>query len=404
MKKLFAALMVAMLILSSAGTAFAADITYVVKKGDTLGKIGKAYGVSYTAIASKNKIKNPNLITVGQKLIIPKGEATTNTNADTTTNANKSASISVTDVTGRVVTLSSPASKILGTHNPSLNTGIVLGGGDKYIAGVGNKKMATKLYDYVMKDYDAIVQIGMGSNINYETVATLGKNNVAILPERFKSQAEQYEKVGVKAVVALSNTESFVSIKNSLIIVGKVLGEDAKAAKINAFIDKTVKETKAIAAKSETKPSVLFLGSSSPFSVASSSMIQTDIIEMAGGANAVKGLNVKGDFAEVNMEQIIAWNPEIIWVPKYASYTVESLLADSKWSSIKAVKNKAVYVFPSELEPWDYPTASAALGLSWGLHNLHPELFSLNNVMKDADEFYSLVYGKTFTAQQLGIN
>lgn len=381
MKKLLTVFFVAMLILSSAGTAFAADITYVVKKGDTLGKIGKAYGVSYTSIASKNKIKDPNLIIVGQKLIIPKDETTTNTNANSTTNENKSASITVTDVTGRVVSLSSPASKILGTHNPSLNTGIVLGGGDKYIAGFGNKKMANKLYDYVMKDYDGIVQIGMGSNINYETVATLGKNNVAILPERFKSQVEQYEKVGVTAIVALSNTESFESIKRSLTIVGKVLGEDTKASKINAFIDKTVKETKATAAKAKTKPSVLFLGSSSSFSVASSSMIQTDIIEMAGGTNAVKGLNVKGDFADVNMEQIIAWNPEIIWVPKYASYTAESLLSNSKWSSIKAVKNKAVYVFPSDLEPWDYPTASAALGLSWGLHNLHPELYSLNQVM-----------------------
>jgi iron complex transport system substrate-binding protein len=82
---------------------------------------------------------------------------------------------------------------------------------------------------------------------------------------------------------------------------------------------------------------------------------------------------------------------------------VESLLSDAKWGSIKAIKDKKVYVFPSELEPWDYPTASAVLGLRWGLHSLHPELYSLNSLMKNADEFYSLVYGVKFTAQQLGI-
>jgi iron complex transport system substrate-binding protein len=204
-------------------------------------------------------------------------------------------------------------------------------------------------------------------------------------------------------VIALPNSESFDTIKNSLTIVGKVLGENNKATQINAFIDKNIAEVKVISAKAKTHPRVLFLGSSSPFSVATTSMIQTDIIAMAGGTNAVTGVNVKGAFADVNIEQIIAWNPEVIWVPSYAKYTVESILTDAKWSSIKAVKNKAVYVFPSELEPWDYPTASAVLGLRWGLYNLHPELYSLNNLMTNADEYYTLVYGQKFTATQLGI-
>lgn len=187
-----------MLILASAGTTFAADTTYVVKKGDTSAKIGKVYGVAYMTIVQKNSIINPNFI-------------------------------------------------------------------------------------YVMKDYASIVQIGMGGTANLETVATLGKNNVAIIPERFKSQAEQFEKIGVKAVIALPNSEGFDTIKSSLTIVGKVLGENSKASQINAFIDKNIAEAEAISAKAKAQPSALFLGSSSPFPVASTSMIQTDIIAMAGG-------------------------------------------------------------------------------------------------------------------------
>ena len=402
-----------MLLFLSLGTVFAADLTYVVKSGDVLWKIGKAHGVDYTAIAERKNLKNPNLILVGQKLIIPDQKAElspapaptkpSSPSKPAPAPAPVSTKVTITDVTGRVVTLERPASRILGTHNPSLNTAIVLGGGDKYIGGFGNKKMADKLYDFVMDDYDGIVEIGKGKNVNLETVVTLGKNNVAILPERFKDQVEQFENIGVPAVVALPNSESFDTIKNSLTIVGKVLGVEDRAKQINAFIDKNISETKAAAAKVKNKPSVMFLGSSSPVSVATSSMIQTDIIDMAGGTNAVKGVEVKGAFADVNIEQIIAWNPDIIWVPKYASYTVESLLSDPKWGSIKAIKDKAVYVFPSELEPWDYPTASAVLGLRWGLYSLHPELFSRNDLMKTADEFYNLVYGKKFTADQLGI-
>ena len=44
--------------------------TYIVKKGDTLSKIAKLYNTTYQKIAIDNKIANPNLIRVGQKLII----------------------------------------------------------------------------------------------------------------------------------------------------------------------------------------------------------------------------------------------------------------------------------------------------------------------------------------------
>lgn len=48
--------------------------TYTVKKGDTLWAIAKSYygdGAKYTKIATANKLKNPNAISVGQKLTIP---------------------------------------------------------------------------------------------------------------------------------------------------------------------------------------------------------------------------------------------------------------------------------------------------------------------------------------------
>ena len=45
-------------------------IIYTVKKGDTLGGIAKKYNTTYQKIAKDNKIKDPNKISVGQKLII----------------------------------------------------------------------------------------------------------------------------------------------------------------------------------------------------------------------------------------------------------------------------------------------------------------------------------------------
>ena len=45
-------------------------IVYTVAPGDVLSGIGQRFGVSYMQIAQWNNIKNPDLISIGQKLTI----------------------------------------------------------------------------------------------------------------------------------------------------------------------------------------------------------------------------------------------------------------------------------------------------------------------------------------------
>ncbi len=45
--------------------------TYTVQPGDTLGSIAAQYGVSVNAIMQANHLTNPNMLSLGQKLIIP---------------------------------------------------------------------------------------------------------------------------------------------------------------------------------------------------------------------------------------------------------------------------------------------------------------------------------------------
>lgn len=53
-------------------TTESSDVYYTVKSGDTLSAIAYKYGTTYQTLAKWNNIKNPNLITVGQKLIVKK--------------------------------------------------------------------------------------------------------------------------------------------------------------------------------------------------------------------------------------------------------------------------------------------------------------------------------------------
>ena len=46
-------------------------ITYTIRKGDSLGSIANRFGVTQSALITFNQIKSPNLIKIGQKLVIP---------------------------------------------------------------------------------------------------------------------------------------------------------------------------------------------------------------------------------------------------------------------------------------------------------------------------------------------
>ncbi len=43
---------------------------YVVQSGDTLSQIGERMGIAWRDIASWNRLRNPNLIYVGQMLVL----------------------------------------------------------------------------------------------------------------------------------------------------------------------------------------------------------------------------------------------------------------------------------------------------------------------------------------------
>ena len=54
----------------AAGGAAARYVVYTVAKGDNLTKIAHAYGVTVNDLVYWNRIANPNLILVGQKIKI----------------------------------------------------------------------------------------------------------------------------------------------------------------------------------------------------------------------------------------------------------------------------------------------------------------------------------------------
>jgi iron complex transport system substrate-binding protein len=194
-----------------------------------------------------------------------------------------------------------------------------------------------------------------------------------------------------------------------LAILGQVLGNPDRAKKIDAYykgqMERVASKVKNL--KETDKPQVLLLqyaekSGTVAFSVAPAEWMQTLIVEMAGGKAIWKEASDKGGWTVVNLEQIAAWNPDLVFIVNYSGNSkdvVARLQADPKWQSLKAVKENKIYGFPSDFYTWDQPDARWGLGLVWLATKIQSSLFSDVNINQEINQFYAL-YGLDQAAVQ----
>ena len=80
-----------------------------------------------------------------------------------------------------------------------------------------------------------------------------------------------------------------------------------------------------------------------------------------------------------------------MYLVSYCESSKEDFIA--QFSSVDAVKNNCVFTFPSNIEPWDYPTASSVLGVLWLANALHPDVVTAEEVKEATEEFYQKYFG-----------
>jgi ABC-type Fe3+-hydroxamate transport system substrate-binding protein len=120
-----------------------------------------------------------------------------------------------------------------------------------------------------------------------------------------------------------------------------------------------------------------------------------DWIEVAGGANAA---DVVGLGRPVTMEQVAAWNPDVIIVGSAPNgRNRQAILDDPRWRDIKAVEDGKVFVNPSGAYLWDRHSAEAALQVLWAAKTLHPDRFADLDIEKETKAFYAKYFHHALT-------
>lgn len=310
------------------------------------------------------------------------------------------ASITIVDALGREVTLPAAPQRIVITGKALFmlaDAAYIFPQAQDKIIGLGDAGQGSDNFiQLIDPNYGA--KRTLERDAGAEAVAALHPDLVLLKSYLAERVGAPIEALGIPVVyIDFETPEQYV---RDLAILGKVFGDEARAAEVAAFYQNKVDEI-TTAVHDAPKPRVLMLyyrdkDGNVSFNVPPMSWMQAQMVKMAGGEPVWADANPGKGWTQVTLEQIAAWDADQIFVISYfkpAVDVVESLKADPNWQSIRALQEDKMYAFAGDLYSWDQPDPRWILGLTWLAGKLHPDLFPSLDITAEAQNFYQTLYG-----------
>ncbi len=267
----------------------------------------------------------------------PTAEATAVVTAEVT---EAPAAISVTDMMGREITLSEPATRVVALSAADCEVLYAVGAGD-LLVGRG------EYCDYPAEVLNApAVQSGMETNIE-QIIALAPQVLLMSAMAQTEDQVKQLEAAGIKVVV--SDAKDIAGVYTAITMIGALTGHDTEAASVVETMQGTLDALAARTGELEGK-SVYFEVSPLQYGLwtAGSGTFMHEIATMLGLKNVFADAT---GWAEISEEQVIEANPDIIvTIAMYfgeGQTPVEEILSRAGWQDVTAVKNGDILNLPN---------------------------------------------------------
>ena len=311
--------------------------------------------------------------------------------------------ITLTDQAGNQVDINLPVARVISAYGPV--TSIVYGvDGDEQMVSASYLGARDPLGSSVMEKMDPRFPGIKGddsfsqSEFNIEEAATLDPD--LIIANARSTWLESAEQLNVP--IFLYDAETPEKLKEAVLMTGQIFGPNSSVQAqawvhyFEAVIERIGYQVSDV--PEEDLLNVLFTGTE-PLRVASGEMFQSYIIDAAGGNSVTT--NLVGYWNNVNMEQVVIWDPDVIIVPPYGGASVEAITDSPEWQILDAVKEGRVYRMPKLVAPWDTPSPDAVLGIIWMAQQLYPEQVDLD-CATEAEYFYQTFFDYEITEEELG--
>lgn len=308
----------------------------------------------------------------------------------------------ITDAAGRRVTLAKQVLRVADPWHANNAMVLMLGGADKLVA----TSLQAQSQPWLQRLYPRIERIPAAFNaageVNVETL--IGARPDVILMAYDGSLPRWLDAIsGYRIPVVLMPNSSLDGLKSTALLTGEVLGpaELQVARAYVRYFDDNIRRVEQITSKlpANERPSVLHTASAGTLTIDGRHTVIDDWINIAGGVNAA---DVVGNGRPVTMEQVAAWDPDVVIVGTAPNpLHRQAILDDPRWRQIRAVKNGRVFANPSGAYLWDRHSAEAALQILWAAKLLHPALFMDLDVGQETKSFYARFFHYELTDAEL---
>ena len=299
--------------------------------------------------------------------------------------------VTVIDQAGREVVIEKEPQRLVSSYYITTSLLMALDLEDRLV-GVEDNAGLRPIYALSCPEILELPSIGTAKELDLESCAALAPD-LAILPMKVKDSAEDLEALGIQVI--LVNPESQSLLNEMIRLVAQVTGRQERAEALLNFIRAREDHLNEIMAEAD-RPTVYLSGNSNFLTTAGNAMYQSDMIRLAGGEN-VAGAIEDTYWAQIDYEQLLAWDPEYIILPSSAKYTLEDVMGDPNLSGCRAVVSGNVYQVPGDAESWDSPVPGSILGALWLANILHPDRLNDADCAALMDEYYETFYDFTYS-------
>ncbi len=183
-------------------------------------------------------------------------------------------------------------------------------------------------------------------------------------------------------------------------MLGNLLGREEKAEKLASWCEETYLDIttmmEQVDADGARKGMLYFLGDKGTNVLAAGSFHADTVNLMSRNLAVIEEVSRSGAGNEVDMEQILVWDPEVIVFDAGSCY--DKVGEEPQWQALKAVQAGEYYETPFGPYGWlaTPPAVQRYLGMLWLGELLYPE-YTDYDLQEKVTEYYDLFYGCTLT-------
>jgi iron complex transport system substrate-binding protein len=316
----------------------------------------------------------------------------------------------VTDQLGRQVTIPDRVDRVVVLQHQTLNLLVQMNATDKVVGILANwKQQLGDNYVRLAPELEHKAMLGDLTHVDTESLVALHPQVVFVTNYAPQEMIDSISKLGLPVIAislrhdeagqkaklnpAMADEEQAYSqgLKEGIALIGEVVNKPKEA---EALIAATFANRKLVAERLKGIPESERVRAymANPEMTTYGSGKYTGLMMAHAGALNVAASTIQG-FKQVSMEQVITWNPKVIFVQDRYPKVVAEINGSPEWQVIDAVKNHRVYLMPEYAKAWGYPMPEAmGIGELWMAKKLYPERFKDIDMKKEANSWYQRFY------------